>query len=235
MGNYLENYNDTSGRDIVQIPELKIQKGDLLAVQIYSIATKPEVYEIYNLPCGASTGTATNCGYLVDIHGNILHQRLGVIHAAGLTKAELANEVRKRLTTPKELLSDPTVVVNFLNYKITVLGEVGHPGTLSIPGERVTILEALGLSGDVTQYAKKDEIKIIREANGVRTVGKLDLSSDKLFESPYFNLAQNDVVLVSPTKQKTKKADQDVTIARIGFIISLITAASLIYNSFRKN
>lgn len=235
-GNYLENFKDTVGKDMGEIPELKIQKGDLLGVQIYSIATDPKVYELYNLPCGASaSGAANNCGYLVDAQGNIIHPRLGVIHAGGLTKAELAAEFKKRLTSPKELLADPTVVVSFLNYKITVLGEVAQPGTLSIPGERVTILEAIGLSGDITQYGKKNEVKVIRETNGTRTIGTIDLSSDKLFESPYYNLVQNDVVVVDPVKQKTKKTEQEVTMARVGFIISLITSASLIYNSFRRN
>lgn len=236
-GNYLENYKDTTGKSIVQLPELKIQKGDLLGIQVYSISTEPKVYELYNLPCAVASaaGAVNTCGYLVDVQGNIVHPRLGVIHAAGLTKAELAAEIKKRLTTPKELLTDPTVIVNFLNYKITVLGEVAQPGTLSIPGERVTILEAIGLAGDITEFGKKTDIKIVRESDGMRTVGTIDLTSDKLFESPYFNLAQNDVVMVDPKKQKTKKTEQDVTIARIGFIISLITSASLIYNSFRRN
>ncbi|HUM98079.1 MAG TPA: polysaccharide biosynthesis/export family protein [Chitinophagaceae bacterium] len=239
MGNYLENFNDTTGKSITQIPELKIQKGDLLGVQVYSISTEPKVYELYNLPCAvaatSATGSANTCGYLVDAQGNIIHPRLGVIHAAGLTKTELAEDFKKRLTSPKELLSDPTVIVNFLNYKITVLGEVAQPGTLSIPGEKVTILEAIGLAGDITEYGKKNNVKIIRESDGVRTVGTIDLSSKKLFESPYFNLSQNDVVLVNPIKQKNKKTEQEVTMARVGFIISLITSASLIYNSFRRN
>jgi polysaccharide export outer membrane protein len=115
------------------------------------------------------------------------------------------------------------------------LGEVAHPGTLNIPGERVSILEAIGLSGDITQYGKKNVVKVIRENNGKREVGIIDLSSKKIFESPYYNLMQNDVVMIDAVNQKAKKADQDVTIARIGFVVSMITSAALIYNSFRKN
>lgn len=238
LAGYLDNYKDTTGTDILNIPELKIQKGDLLSIQIYSIATDPAVDALYNLPCanGTSAGQATGtCGFLVDAGGNITHHRFGVIHVDGMTKNQLVSEFVKRLTVQKELLKEPTIVVRFLNYKITVLGEVAHPGTINIPGERVTILEAIGLSGDITQYGKKNEVRVVREINGKREVGTVDLSSGKLFESPFYNLMQNDVVMVDPVKQKAKKADQDMTIARIGFVVSMITSAALIYNSFRRN
>lgn len=238
LAGYLDNYKDTAGTDILNIPELKIQKGDLLSIQVYSIATDPAVDALYNLPCASGTAAgqaAGTCGFLVDASGNIIHHRLGVIHADGMTKSQLAAEFTRRLTAEKERLKDPTIVIRFLNYKITVLGEVAHPGTINIPGERVTILEAIGLTGDITQYGKKNEVKVIREINGKREVGTIDLSSNKLFESPYYNLMQNDVVMVDPVKQKAKKADQDVTIARIGFVVSMITSAALIYNSFKRN
>lgn len=238
VAGYLDKVVDTSGTDEVKIPELRIQKGDLLSIQVFSIATDARVDALYNLPCatGASAGQVTGtCGYIVDAEGNITHHRLGVFHADGMTKQELAAEFKKRLAVQKDLLTDPTVSIRFLNYKITVLGEVSRPGTISIPGERVTILEAIGLSGDITQYGKKNEVKVVREVNGTRQIGTIDLSSKKMFESPYYNLLQNDVVFVEALPQKSKKVNQDVTIARIGFIISLITSASLIYNSFKSS
>jgi polysaccharide export outer membrane protein len=237
VAGYLDKVVDTAGKEEIKIPELKIQKGDLLSVQVFSIATDAKVDALYNLPCagGTAAGQAIgNCGYLVDADGNIIHHRLGVFHADGMSKQDLAAEFKKRLAGQKELLTDPTVIIRFLNYKITVLGEVAHPGTVSIPGERVTILEALGLSGDVTQYGKKNEIKVVREINGKREIGIIDLSSKKMFESSYYNLMQNDVVIVDAIPQKAKKTDQELTYAKIGLVLSMITSAALIYNSFRR-
>lgn len=234
---YLDNYKDSAGTDIVKMPELKIQKGDFLSIQIYSLSTDPKAYEIFNLPCAtASTAGAgaTTCGFLVDDEGNIIHPRLGAIHAAGLTKQELSAEIKNKLIAPKELLTNPTVLVNFINYKITVLGEVRSPGTLSIPESKVTILQALGMSGDITEFGRKNEVKIIREYNGKREIGVIDLTSSKMFESPFYNLNQNDVVLVDAVKQKKDKATQDLLLARVGFVMSMVTSAILIYTTFRK-
>ena len=133
---------DSSGKEAIKIPELRIQKGDLLTIQIYSLAsiTKPEADQYYNLPIqytglGSTLGqTASAGGFLVDMDGNIEHFRLGVIHAEGLTKQQLTNEIKKRLTQPVELLINPTVIIRLLNYQVTVMGEVAKPGTISVPG-----------------------------------------------------------------------------------------------------
>ncbi len=231
---YLENVVDTSGKQEVKTPELLIQKNDQLSIQVYSMSTKPEASDvIYNLPsAGAGSGASTG-GYLVDAYGNIEYPRLGTIHAEGLTKQELATEIKKRLTQPVELLKDPTVIIRFLNFKVIMLGQVGHEGPVNVPGERLTILEAIGLAGGITEYGKKNKIKIIREINGKREIGYIDLSSKTVFESPYYNLMQNDVVLVEPTKQKMSQTDQAALSQRISFALSLITAAAFIYNIFK--
>lgn len=234
--NYLDNVRDTTGKEQVNIPELHIQKNDQLSIQVYSLSTRPEADLFYNLPIVSSTPAASSItpgGFLVDANGNIEYPRLGTFHAEGLTKQELAAAIKKKLTEPVELLKDPTVIIRFLNLKITVLGQVGHEGLLNFPGERLTILEAIGMAGGITDYGKKDKIRISREINGKRDIGMIDLSSKDLFESPYYNLMQNDVVLVEPTSQKVKQADQSLAIQRIGLALSLITAAALIYNIFK--
>jgi polysaccharide export outer membrane protein len=231
---YLENVSDTTGQQDVIFRDLHIQKNDLLSIQVYSSSTKPELSDaLYNLPCGSAGGTTNTCGFLVDAEGNIEYPRLGTIHVEGMTKQELATEVKRRLTTPVELLNNPGVIIRFLNYKITILGQVGHEGVLTVNGERVTILEAIGLAGGITDYGKKNNVKIFRENNGKREVGIVDLSSAKLFESPYFNLMQNDVVIVEPTKQKAKQMEQSMVAQRITFALSLITSAAFIYNIFK--
>jgi Periplasmic protein involved in polysaccharide export len=237
--NYLEKASaDTIGLNTVTIPEWRIQKNDLLSIQIHSLATLPEIDELYNLPSAGSGGSATGNGattggYLVDLDGNLQHHRLGTIHAEGLTKQELAVEIKKRLTEPVELLKDPTVIIRLLNFRVTALGEVGKSGTVTVPGERMTILEAIGLSGDVTEFGKKNTIKVAREIDGKREIGSIDLSSVDMFKSPYFNLAQNDVIFVEPTKQKARQRDQQVVQQRVSLTLGLITAAAVIYNIFK--
>lgn len=238
MPNYLQNLSDTTGRDEVKMPELRIQKNDLLSIQVYSASTEPLADAPFNLPvtatvnasAGESGAGSVNGGFLVDSKGNIQYPRLGQIHAEGMTKDSLAAEIRKRLTQPLELLKDPTVIIRFQNLKITVTGEVKSPGLKSIPSERVTILEAIGLAGDVTDYGLKDAVKVVREIDGKRQVGIVDLSSKDVFQSPYYYLMQNDVVVVDPTKKKAKKADQDMVIQRVSFGLSVITAVALVYN-----
>ena len=150
---YLERSVNSAGRATVQVPELRIQKNDLLSIQVYSASTRPEVDQLYNLP--PTSGGASAGGFLVDAKGNIEYPRLGSIHAEGLTKLELADTIRRRLVEPVLLLENPSVIVRFMNIKITVLGQVQDVGVLTVPGEKLTILEAVGLAGGITDYGKK--------------------------------------------------------------------------------
>ena len=230
---YLENVTDSAGKGDVKIPELRIQKNDQLAIQIFSLSTEPKADEIYNQPSVGVAGQGSEgAGYFVDLNGNIKHHRLGVIHAEGLTKQELAAVIKKRLTEPVELLKDPTVVIRFLNFTITVLGQVGREGPIKVPGERVTILEAVGLAGGVTDYGKKNNLRIVREQDGKREIGFIDLSSKDIFESPYYHLVQNDVLIVEPTKQKMKDEDQARAASKISFSFTLVTVAATLANIF---
>lgn len=237
LPNYLENVADTSDKKEVVIPELRIQKYDILSIQVYSASTDVRADEIYNLRIATGAATSgqggTTGGFLVDAKGNIEYPRLGSFHAEGLTKDELATQIKKRLVEPIVLLTDPIVIIRFQNFKVTVLGEVASQGVLNIPGEKVTILEAVGLAGGITDDGLKNSVKIIREIDGKREIGVVNLSSDSLFISPYYTLMQNDVVLVQPTKRKAKKAEQDVVLQRVSFGLSLITAIALLYNIFR--
>lgn len=234
---YLENVNDSTGKGVVVIPELRIQKNDQLSIQIFSLSTEPKADDVYNQPAagtGGGQGLATT-GYFVDLNGNIEHHRLGVIHAEGLTKHELASEIKKRLTEPVELLINPTVIIRYLNFHVTVLGQVGKEGPVTVPGERLTILEAVGLAGGITDYGKKNNVKILREINGQRETGVIDLSSKNIFESPYYNLMQNDVVLVEPTKQRLNEAEQSRIFQKISMGLTLVAAAATLANIFIKN
>jgi polysaccharide biosynthesis/export protein len=232
LPNYLENAVDTTSKGDVKYPELIIQKNDLLSIQVYSASTQPEKSDIlYNLPTTAVSGQNTG-GYLVDANGNIEIPRLGSFHAEGLTKQELAAQIKKKLTEPVELLKDPTIIIRFSGFRVTVMGQVGHEGPVNVLGERLTILEAVGLAGGITDYGKKTNVRVIREINGKREIGIIDLSSKDVFDSPYYNLVQNDIVLVDPTKQRAKQADQAIVTQKITFALSIITTAAFLYNIF---
>lgn len=235
--NYIENLTDTTVKGAVKSFEPIIQKNDLLSILVMSLSTKPDVTDVlYNPPSivGASgpqagSGGGSGSGYLVDVNGNIRFPRLGLIHAEGLTKMQLADTIVAKIPD----LDTPTVIVRFLNFRITVLGEVGHQGTFSIPYERVTIFEALGLAGDIPITGKKENVRVLREVNGDRQVGTIDLTSKNVFESPYYNLQQNDVVLVEIKKARVKQVDQALTLQRITFALSLVTGIALLYNIFK--
>lgn len=232
MQQYLEKLSDTSGTGTIKSPELIIQKNDLLQIFIISQATTPEAENIYNQP---ATGANSTPGYLVDNNGDILHHRLGLIHAEGLTKTQLAAEIRKRLLQPVELLREPTVVVRLSNFKVTVLGQVGREGVLPVAGEKITVLEAVGLAGGITDYGKKSSLKIIRESNGKRETAVLDLTSKDIFDSPYYYLVQNDVLIVEATNQKLKDSEQARLMQKVSFAFTIVTVAATLANIFIKN
>ena len=230
--NYLEDAADTSFRKSVFIAETKIQKSDLLSIQIYSASLNPTVDALYNLPVqpGSAQGNQQT-GYLVDVAGNIELPRIGVIHAEGRTKSELESLIKSKL---QGQLTNPSAIIRFLNFRITVLGEVGNPGVLSIPTERLSILEAVGMAGGVTEFGKIKEVKILRENNGVRQLGTLDLTSKNIFESPYYQLQQNDVVLVDQNRYRLRQTEQTRITQQIGFALGIITSIALLYNIFDK-
>ncbi|HVT84471.1 MAG TPA: polysaccharide biosynthesis/export family protein [Chitinophagaceae bacterium] len=249
---YLENVSDTSSMINAPFPELHIQKNDLLSIQVYSASTQPQVSDAYyNLPStspvstpssiggqsstsgAGSTASGNNSGCLVDANGNIEYPRLGTLHVEGLTKLELADLIKRKINEKDTVLINPSVIIRFLSYKVTVLGQVGHEGEVNVTGERLTILEAIGLAGGITDYGRKTDVKVIREIDGKREIGTIDLSSKDLFNSPYYNLMQNDYVIVYPTKQKEKMVDQSIVVQRISLALSIITATAFIYNVFK--
>ena len=226
---YVEDFTDTSGKMQVTYPEPLIQKNDVLSILVYSDAIDQGATDAMYNAANGGTGSVVTQGYLVDLDGNIQFPRIGKLKAEGLTKPQLSDEIKKRLTGQ---LSNPTVIIRLLNFKITMLGEVSRPGPITLPSEKVTILEAIGLAGDVNIYGKKDDVVILREVDGAVEHGKIDLSSKKLFESPYYFLRQNDVVLVNPNKNKARLSDQ-VFNQRLGIAFSIINTIALLYNVFR--
>ena len=224
---------DTSGKLLLNLAEPRIQINDLLSIKVYSQSANPLTDVPYNLPEQTVTGSSTTsgtAGFLVDNSGNIEYPRIGLLHVEGLTKSELAQQIKTKLENE---LKNPSVIVRFLNYKITVLGEVRSPGTFPIQTERVTILEALGLAGDITEFGKKDTVKVVREVDGKLQVGFVDLATSDFFSSPYYRLQQNDVVLVEQSRRRSQQEERQNNIQQISVATSIITAIALIVNIIR--
>ena len=228
---YVEDFTDTSAKVEVKYSEPLIQKGDVLSIVVYSDAIDGGATDaMFNL-ANKGTGDASTQGFLVDLDGNIQYPRIGKIKAGGLTKTQLSEEIRKKLTGP---LQNPSVLVHLLNYKITMLGQVSRPGPITIPSEKMTILEAIGLAGGITDYGKKEEVVILRPTDSTIEHGTIDLSSKKVFESPYYFLRQNDVVLVNPNKYGARLGEQ-VFNQRLGLAFSVINMLILLYGIFSAN
>mgnify|MGYP001000659400 CR=1 FL=1 len=233
MPQYLQDLNDTIDKQVAKATELTIQKNDVLSIRIFSQSTKPEVTDaVYNLSVN-SDAPPNGGGYLVDAAGNIELPQVGTIRAEGLTKIQLSDLIKKKINEKDSVLVNPAVLVRFQNLKVTVLGEVKKPGLINFPGEKLNILEAIGLAGDIDLYGLKNNIKVIRDHNGEREIGTIDLSSKDVFNSPYYNLIQNDILLVEASKVKAKKQDQDVFLRQAGFILSIITAMAVVFRLFQ--
>lgn len=203
---YFNGLNDASISSNTPIPESIIQKNDLLSITVSSL--NPDATAIFNTPNVSgltSFGSNVMTGYLVSTDGTIQFPILGNIKAAGLTKEQLKESLNKKLLDQK-LLTDPIVSIRFLNFRVTVLGEVKNPAVISVPNEKISFLEAIGLAGDLTIYAKRDNILVIREENGNKIIKRMNLNSNELLSSPYYYLKSNDIVYVEPNKSKVASA-----------------------------
>jgi polysaccharide export outer membrane protein len=227
--NYIEDMNDTTAAKSFYITEPIIQKNDQLSIQISSSSLDEKTDEDFNLQTTNMPGQLVY-GYLVDQKGNVELPRIGTIHVEGLTKEQLSNEIKARV---KDQLEDPVVIIRFTNFRVIVIGEVGSPGVKAVNVENLTLLEALALAGDITEFGQKKKVKVLRENNGQRKMGIIDVSSSSMFESPYYQLQQNDVVFVEATKYKVARTEQQRISQQLGFALSIITSIALLYNIFR--
>ncbi|WP_155800633.1 polysaccharide biosynthesis/export family protein [Pontibacter sp. BAB1700] len=209
---YFNNIGSTEIRGRTESLEPVIQPNDLLSITISSL--NPAASEVFNVSAINSSrvanATATNTvspviGYLVDQEGNIQLPLLGKTKAAGMTKKDFQEGIRNQLIQRK-LLIEPVVDIRYLNYKISVLGEVARPSVLTVPNEKITLLEALGLAGDLTIYASRNNVLLIREEEGNKKLVRIDLTTNELFTSPYYYLKSNDIIYVEPNKTKIQSA-----------------------------
>ena len=210
--------------------EPTLQPDDLLSIIVSS--QNPESTIPFNLPQiqgnyeigNNQNGIKT---YLINNEGEIDFPVIGKVKLGGLVRSE-AN--KKLETLVSEYVKNPGINLRILNFKISVLGEVTRPGTFSIDSERITLLEALGKAGDLTIYGKRSDLLIIRENNGVKKYQRVDITKADFVSSPFYYLAQNDVVVVNPNKTKiNSSAVGPNTTAILTAISILATLAVLLF------
>jgi polysaccharide biosynthesis/export protein len=227
--------NDLPNKDLNEAisnqKDLQVQPDDLLSITVASYnaeASRPFNTEAANTQAiaTASQGTANTAemfiGYFVDNDGHIDYPVLGKVFVNNKTLTEIKQIFTEKL---KVYLKDPVVNVRFLNLKVSILGEVARPGTLRLTNKRLTIFEAIGLAGDLTPYANRNKVVVIREKNGKREIANVNLQSSSVFSSPYYYLQQNDVIYFKPTKYRANTvADQTTKIVSFSTIgITLVT------------
>jgi len=181
--------------------DVPIQKNDILSISITSL--NQEASAIFNVN---NNQPRESLGYLVNEDGYVQLPILGNIRAIGLTKKQLSEQLTKRLIDQK-LLVDPIVNIRHLNFKVTVLGEVARPTVVNVPSEKISLLEAIGLAGDLTIYGKRENVLLIREKqNGQKEIFRINLNNDQIFKSDFYYLQPNDVIYVEPNQAKVSSA-----------------------------
>lgn len=207
----------------------KIQSNDILTIVV--TAADPKVTAPFNLLSSTSsvnitqqTDLALRPTYTVDNNGDIRLPLLGKVHVGGLTRLQAIEMIRSELD---QYIKDPGVNINYNNFRVSVLGEVARPGSFVLPSERVTVLEAIGMAGDLTIRGVRQNVLLIREEGGQKSMHRLDLTSQNVLNSPYYYLAQNDVIYIEPNKSQINNsklgANTNVIISIASLLITVIS------------
>ena len=208
------------GETEIELPPVQaitVQPEDKISIIVNS--RDPQLTDLFNLPYvsrqlgqslktgGISTGTSQGVsGYTVDAEGTIDFPVLGKVHVAGLKREEIAEHIKNELIT-KNLVKDPVVTVEFMNLCVSVMGEVNSPGRFSIDRDRITILDALSMAGDLTIYGNRRKVMVMRQEGNVQRVYGIDLTSGNfVYTSPAYYLQQNDVVYVEPNSVRSRQS-----------------------------
>ena len=204
-----------------------IQPNDILSIYVTSLS--PEASSFFNTIVPGSGPTADNfstkadIGYLVDSNGFIEMPLVGKVKVEGLSTTAAHDTLINRL---EKYLQSPSLRVYIVNFKVTVLGEVGRPGVYNVTNEKINLLEAIALAGDLTIFGSRQDVLLIREVNGEKTYTTIDLTKRDLFNADYYNLHSNDILYVHPIKGKVSQTDNFYRIFPI--IVSSLTLIALL-------
>lgn len=225
---YFKNLESSNEEIPVVQNEPIIHNDDMLSIVISAI--DPLTVVPFNLPIisYSSPGeeklstTPVMQPYVVDVNGEINFPILGKLKIGGLKKSEVATLIKEKL---QPYLKDPIVTIQFLNYKITILGEVSRPGTYTITNEHTSILQALGIAGDLTIYGRRDNVLLIREMEGgKKEYVRIDLNKTDILSSPFYYLQQNDIIYVEPNKTKVNNVISSSASTNAAIYLSTISS-----------
>jgi polysaccharide export outer membrane protein len=225
---YYQNIDALEGIQNSNSYEVKIQPDDLLMIIVS--ADDPEAAIPFNLKTYSTSsnkldltrGQETVQLYLVDRDGAIEFPILGKIKIGGLTRTEVLQLLKNKIGN---YIKNPIINLRITNFKVSLQGEVNLPGTYSVASERITLIEALSMAKDLTIYGRRDNVLIIREINGVKSYNRVDITKSDFINSPFYYLAQNDVVYVEPNKTRVNSSavgpNTSVIISAISILVSL--------------
>lgn len=218
--NYFHEQKGIVLNDSISSYEPKIQFGDILNINVSSL--QPEAAAPYNIFETQNNGVPRPLPYIVNAKGIINFPSLGEFKVGGLSITEVTEELKNRL---RPFLKDPIINIRYINFKVSILGEVRAPGSYPIDNERINIIEALALAGDLTIYGDRESVTLIREQNGIRTFTNLDLTNKSIFNSPYYFLTQNDIIYVEANKTRVNSSsigpNSYILVSSISILISL--------------
>lgn len=222
--NYFQDKKNVEINENIINYEPTIQFGDIININVSSL--QPEAAAPFNIFEILSNGVARPLPYIVNAEGYINFPSLGQFKVSGFTITQVTEELKQKLLP---FLNDPIINIRYNNFKISVMGEVRAPGSYPITNERITILEAIALAGDLTIYGKRKTVSLIREQNGKRTFTIIDLTNKKLFNSPFYYLAQNDIIYVESNKTRVNSSSVGPNSYIVVSIVSvLISVAAII-------
>ena len=205
-----------------------IQQDDMLYIHVSStVVGAATPFNIDSETVGNSGGSfdSQKQSYLVDNAGNIEFPIIGTLNVSGYSLNKLKSILKEKLLP---YFSDPVINIRLLNFKVTVLGEVGRPGLITVNSQRITILEAIAAAGDLTPFGKRDNILLIREYQGVKTYNRVDITKAEFVNSPLYYLDQNDVLYIEPRKSKIDSAAIGPNVTAIVSILGFVLTTALI-------
>jgi polysaccharide export outer membrane protein len=209
---YFQDMQPGTAEQVLNTMDIRLRPEDKILILVNS--KDPLLMDLFNLPVisrqvGAVSASSNNqgiSGYTVNKKGNIDFPVLGEVHVAGMTREEIAAHIKDMLIT-QNLVKDPVVTVEFMNLTVSILGEVANPGRFNIDKDKLTLLDAIGMAGDLTIYGKRDNVLVQREENGKKILYKVNLNSGyNLYASPVYYLQQNDIVYVKPNSMRARQA-----------------------------
>lgn len=226
---YFSDLKGTNGNtsQVLDAGEPTILKNDILGITVNS--TSPESNLLFaSVPSNPTiNGVYEREGYRVSSAGIIKFPVLGQVKLEGLTIGQAQALMETELS---KYVKNAIVNIKFMNFRVTVIGEVNHPSTFTVTNEKINLLEALGLAGDMTPYGKRENVLLIREVDGTRMMERVNLNSKEVLNSPYFYLKQNDVIYVEPDKAKSVEVSNNNRLMPL--VVAAISAVAVLATTF---